>query len=146
LGLAPRTKRTDPAGRRGHPRRSSLRDWIRSKPSRRHSSWNKVEARPRAKFQAAIKTHFCVIREAFVRELDFQREYGSTAIRREPVRDWRFGWATGHRATVVAFMLSMITILLASHSLSAAAAPPRTLVENIVSWASLLLAAVKTRA
>jgi egghead protein (zeste-white 4 protein) len=88
--------------------------------------------------QAEIKTPKCAIREPFVRELDFRREYCSTAIRREPVRDWCLGWLTGHRATVIAFTVSMIAISLASHSLSPAAAPPRTLVENIVSWASLL--------
>jgi egghead protein (zeste-white 4 protein) len=73
-----------------------------------------------------------------VRELNFSRAYGSTAITREPVRDWCLGWLTGHRATVIAFMASMIAISLALHSLSPAATPPRTLVEKIVSWSSLL--------
>ena len=73
-----------------------------------------------------------------MRELNFSRAYGSTAITREPVRDWCLGWLTGHRATVIAFMASMIAISLALHSLSPSATPPRTLVESIVSWSSLL--------
>ena len=61
-----------------------------------------------------------------------------TTIPREPVRDWRVGWITGHRARVIVFAVSAIVILLASHSLSPAGTPPRTLVEEIASWASLL--------
>ena len=73
-----------------------------------------------------------------MRELNFRREGGGTAIRREPVRDWRLGWITGHRARVVAFVVSVIAILLALHSLSPAGAPPRTVFEEVVSWVSLL--------
>ena len=95
--------------------------------------------RPRVKLQADVKTASCAIPEPFVRDLNFRRECGCTARSpREPVRDWRLGWMTGHRARVIVFTVSMIAILLASHSLSPAGRPPRTLVEEIASWASLL--------
>ena len=45
---------------------------------------------------------------------------------------------TGHRARVIVFTVSTIAILLASHSLSPAGAPPQTLAEEVVSWASVL--------
>jgi egghead protein (zeste-white 4 protein) len=73
-----------------------------------------------------------------VRELNLRQEFGSTAIGREPVRDWRFGWLTGHRTRVIAFMALTIAILLASRLLAPATAPPRTLLEKTVSWGSLL--------
>jgi beta-1,4-mannosyltransferase len=73
-----------------------------------------------------------------VREINLRQKFAGTAIRREPVRDWRFGWLTGHRALVMAFMVSMVAILLASRLLAPAATPPRTLLEKTVSWASLL--------
>ena len=73
-----------------------------------------------------------------MRELNLRQEFGGTAIGREPVRDWRFGWLTGHRTRVIAFMAFMVAILLASHLLAPAAAPPRTLLEKTVSWGSLL--------
>jgi egghead protein (zeste-white 4 protein) len=90
------------------------------------------------KLQAEVKTPSCATRGPFVRELNFRRECGCTAIRREPVRDWRLGWITGHRARVIAFTVSVIAILLAAHSLSPAGRSPRTLDEEIASWASLL--------
>ena len=76
------------------------------------------------------------------REKRLRPRFGSsgacTTIPCEPIRDWRVGWITGHRARVIAFAVSAIAILLASHSLSPADTPPRTLVEEIASWASLL--------
>jgi beta-1,4-mannosyltransferase len=90
------------------------------------------------KSQIDVKSASCAISEPFVRDLNFRKETGSTAIPREPVRDWRLGWMSGHRARVVAFTVSVIAVLLASHSLSPAGRPPGTLVEEIVSWMSLL--------
>jgi egghead protein (zeste-white 4 protein) len=98
----------------------------------------KEGSRPGAKPQADFKAASSAIPEPFVRDLNFRRERGCTAIPREPVRDWRLGWMTGHRARVIAFTVSVIAILLASHSLSPADRPPQTLVEEIVSWTSLL--------
>jgi beta-1,4-mannosyltransferase len=66
------------------------------------------------------------------------RASGCTAIRREPVRDWRSGWITGHRLRVIAFTVSVTAILLAAHSLSPAGRSPRTLFEEITSWVSVL--------
>jgi egghead protein (zeste-white 4 protein) len=90
------------------------------------------------KSQTDVKTPWRAIPEPFVRDLTLKQEHGCTAIPREPVRDWRFGWVTGHRASVIAFMVSIVAITLASHSLSPTGAPPQTLAEDIVSWASLL--------
>ena len=73
-----------------------------------------------------------------MREVNLRQEFGGAAIGREPVRDWRFGWLTGHRTRVIAFMAFMVAILLASRLLAPAAAPPRTLLEKTVSWGSLL--------
>ena len=73
-----------------------------------------------------------------MRDLNFRRERGSTAIPREPVRDWRLGWMSGHRARVLAFTVTVIAVLLASHYASMAGRPPGTLVEEVVSWMSLL--------
>jgi egghead protein (zeste-white 4 protein) len=87
--------------------------------------------------QAEVKTPSYAIRGPFVRELN-GRECGCTAIRREPVRDWRLGWITGHRARVIAFTVSVTAILLAVHSLWPIGRSPRTLVEEIISWVSLL--------
>ncbi len=74
----------------------------------------------------------------FVRELNFGREFGGAAIRREPVRDWRLGWITGHRARAIVFSVAVTAILLAAHWLSPGGRTPQTLVEEIVSWMSLL--------
>ncbi len=69
-----------------------------------------------------------------MREVNLRQEFGGAAIGCEPVRDWRFGWLTGHRTRVIAFMAFMVAILLASHLLAPAAAPPRTLLLKTVSW------------
>ena len=84
------------------------------------------------------KTASYSILELFVRQTYFRGEGGSTAIPREPIRDWRLGWITGHRARAICFTVSVFAILLASHSLSPAGRPPQTPVEEIVSWVSLL--------
>ena len=76
--------------------------------------------------------------EPLVRDLNFRRESGCTEVPREPVRDWRLGWMTGHRLRAIVFTTSVTTILLASHSLSPAGRPPQTAVEDVVSWVSLL--------
>lgn len=73
-----------------------------------------------------------------MRELNLRRERGSTEIPREPVRDWRFGWMTGHRVRVIVFTTSVTAILLAAHSLSSAGRSPQSLVDGVVSWISLL--------
>ena len=73
-----------------------------------------------------------------MRDLHPTRDRAATPISREPIRDWRLGWMTGHRARVIVFTASVIAILLASRSLSPPDKPPATLLEEIVSWASLL--------
>jgi hypothetical protein len=98
----------------------------------------KERSRPGVKSLIDVKSASCAISEPFVRDLNFRKETGSTAIPREPVRDWRLGWMSGHRARVIAFTVSVIAVLLASHSLPPAGRPAGTLVEEIVSWMSLL--------
>lgn len=73
-----------------------------------------------------------------MRDLNLKREQVCAALPREPVRDWRWGWLTGHRARVIVFTVSVVAILIASHSLSPATRPPKTAPEDIISWASLL--------
>jgi len=95
-------------------------------------------SRRRVKVQAGVRFPSSAIRGPFVREPNFGGECGCTAIRREPVRDWRVGWITGHRARVIAFTTSVTAILLAAHSLSPVGRSLRTLAEEIASWLSLL--------
>jgi beta-1,4-mannosyltransferase len=73
-----------------------------------------------------------------LREGSFRRGCDGTAVQREPVRDWRLGWITGHRARVIAFMTCAIAILLAWPSLSPPGRMPQTLLEECASWVSLL--------
>lgn len=73
-----------------------------------------------------------------MREFDFTRDFSSTTIPREPVRDWRFGWMTGHRTRVIVFVVSAFGILLAASSLSPHGRPPQSLFEEMISWLSLL--------
>jgi egghead protein (zeste-white 4 protein) len=95
-------------------------------------------SRPRGKSQADIECSSCPVAEPFVRNLNLRRDSGCAAILREPVRDWRLGWVTGHRARVIAFTVCVVALLLGSHSLSRSGRPPGTLSEEMVSWASLL--------
>lgn len=73
-----------------------------------------------------------------VRELEFGQEGAGIAIGREPMRDWRLGWITGHRVRVVAFTLSVSAILLTGHALTSSGRSAHTLTEEIASWLSLL--------
>ena len=73
-----------------------------------------------------------------MRDLNFKRERGCVAIAREPVRDWGWGWLTGHRLRSIAFVASATALLLASHSLSPAGRSPQSLVDYAVSWMSML--------
>ncbi len=73
-----------------------------------------------------------------MREFEFGQNFGVATLRPEPARDWRLGWLTGHRASVIVFLVSMVTLLIGSYLLTPAARPPRTLAEYVASWASLL--------
>jgi beta-1,4-mannosyltransferase len=73
-----------------------------------------------------------------LRDLNFTRERGSTAIPREPVRDWRLGWVSGHRARALSFTMAVIAVLLASHYASLPGRPPGNLGEEVASWMSVL--------
>lgn len=66
-------------------------------------------------------------------------ETGSDPIPKEPVRDWAFGFITGHRVRVVGYlMLCMLGLYLWQEWMWPNSQPPTTPLEKTWSWLSLL--------
>jgi beta-1,4-mannosyltransferase len=70
--------------------------------------------------------------------LKFVQDIQPTSIPTEPVRDWSFGFITGHRTRVAVSMASIILISLLWHLISPAGRPPTTLLDEIWSGSSVI--------
>jgi beta-1,4-mannosyltransferase len=70
--------------------------------------------------------------------LKFLKESEPNSVPSEPVRDWSFGFITGHRTRVATSVASIVLLCLAWHFISPTGRPPITSLEKIWSWSSLL--------
>lgn len=70
-----------------------------------------------------------------MRSLEFAHDTQATSIPKEPDRDWRFGFITGHRTRIV---VCMVSIYAALFLVSPVNKPPSTPFDEIWSWLSLL--------
>ncbi len=77
-------------------------------------------------------------RSQTLHNLKFVQDTQPTSIPKEPVRDWTFGFITGHRTRILVSMVSIILISSVWYLLSPPDRPPTTLLDKIWSWSSLL--------
>jgi len=70
--------------------------------------------------------------------LKFVQDTEPASIPKEPVRDWSFGFITGHRTRIVVSMVSIILISLVWYFISPEGRLPTTLLDKIWSWSSLI--------
>ncbi len=70
--------------------------------------------------------------------LNFVQDYHSRSMSKEPVRDWSFGWITGHRTRVVICIVSILLTSLALRFMLPQARTPTLLLEQLWSWSSVI--------
>ncbi|HLH12717.1 MAG TPA: glycosyltransferase family 2 protein [Methylovirgula sp.] len=70
--------------------------------------------------------------------LDLVQEAELTRVPEEPVRDWSFGFITGHRTRIIVSILSLMVISSIWYFVSPAAKPPASVIDKLWSWSSLL--------